>query len=114
MSSLVIRSDNVQLDFLSLGALVHRLDPGVIPFRRCRQLEVHVSGGEYNAAANLASCFGLRTGVATAMVDNGIGELVRARVREMGVQPFYKHFEHDGVRGPSPVHAVRGLLLRDS
>ena len=30
---LQIRSDGA-LDFLSLGALVHRLDPGVIPFRK--------------------------------------------------------------------------------
>ena len=35
------------------------------------------------------------------MVDNGIGELVQARVREMGVTPFYKMYEHDGVRGPN-------------
>ena len=52
-------------DFISLGALVHRLDPGVIPFRKARGLDIHVSGGEYNVAANLADCFGLKTGVAT-------------------------------------------------
>jgi 2-dehydro-3-deoxygluconokinase len=89
------------LDFLSLGALVHRLDPGVIPFRKARSFNIHVSGGEYNVAANLADCFGLQTGIATAMVNNGIGELVQARVRETGVRPIYKHFEHDGVRGPN-------------
>ena len=53
-----------ELDFLSLGALVHRLDPGVIPFRKARSLEIHVSGGEYNVAANLSDCFGLKTGIA--------------------------------------------------
>ena len=37
----------------------------------------------------------------TAMVDYPIGELVQGRVREMGVTPFYKHFQHDGVRGPN-------------
>ena len=57
------------LDFLALGALIHRLDPGVIPFRKAHTCEIHVSGGEFNTAANLADCFGLRTGVATAMVD---------------------------------------------
>jgi 2-dehydro-3-deoxygluconokinase len=114
MSALNIRQDSCDLDFLALGAVVHRLDPGVLPFRQARTLEVHVSGGEYNVAANLASCFGMSTGVATAMVDNGIGELVRGRIAEMGVRPFYKHFEHDGVRGPNiaTVYSDRGYGAR--
>ncbi|MEM8947105.1 MAG: sugar kinase [Planctomycetota bacterium] len=108
------QSGECELDFLALGSLVHRLDPGTIPFRRARSFEVHVSGGEYNCAANLASCFGQRTGIATAMVNYGIGELVQARVREMGVTPFYKHFEHDGVRGPNiaTVYSDRGHGVR--
>src|SRR5450631_3109240 len=114
MSDLVIRKDACEFDLLSLGALVHRLDPGVIPFRKARTLDIHVSGGEYNVAANLADCFGLKTGVATAMVNYGIGELVQGRVREMGVQPFYKWFEHDGVRGPNiaTVYSDRGQGVR--
>ncbi|MCI0683821.1 MAG: sugar kinase [Gemmataceae bacterium] len=113
-----IRTDSCNLDFLSLGALVHRLDPGVVPVRKARSFEVHVSGGEYNVAANLADCFGLRTGIATAMVNYGIGELVQTRVRETGVIPFYKWFEHDGVRGPNIAtvysdrgHGVRGPIV---
>jgi len=101
MSSLNVRKDDCQLDFLSLGSLVHRLDPGVIPFRKARSANIHVSGGEYNVAAGLSDCFGLKTSVATAMVDYGIGELVQTRVREMGVKPYYKWFKHDGVRGPN-------------
>lgn len=99
-----------QLDFLSLGAMVHRLDPGNQPFRRATSFDVHVSGGEYNCAANLASCFGQRTGMVTAMVDYGIGELVERRMREMGVRPFFKQFKHDGVRGPNiaTVYSDRG------
>ena len=89
------------LDFVSLGALVHRLDPGIIPFRKATQCTIHVSGGEFNVAANLADCFGLRTGFATAMVRYPIGDLTGERVRAMGVQGFYRHFEHDGVRGPN-------------
>ncbi|HEX4606870.1 MAG TPA: sugar kinase [Urbifossiella sp.] len=110
---LPIRAD-AALDFLSLGALVHRLDPGVVPFRKARGFEVHVSGGEYNVAANLSDCFGLRTGVATAMVDYPIGELVQAQVRATGVTPFYKRFEHDGVRGPNlaTVYSDRGHGVR--
>ena len=114
MTALNIRQDSCELDFLALGAVVHRLDPGVIPFRQARTLEVHVSGGEYNVAANLASCFGLNAGVATAMVDNGIGELVESRIREMGVRPFYKRFQHDGVSGPNiaTVYSDRGHGVR--
>src|SRR5690348_3903256 len=89
------------LDFLSLGALVHRLDPGIIPFRKATQCLIHVSGGEFNAAANLSDCFGLQTGIATAMVNYPIGDLVAERVRAMGVRPFYKRFEHNGVNGPN-------------
>ena len=114
MNGLHIRKESGDLDFVSLGALVHRLDPGIIPFRRARSLEVHVSGGEYNVAANLADCFGLRTGIATAMVKYPLGELVQARVREMGVTPFYKWFDHDGVRGPNiaTVYSDRGAGVR--
>lgn len=114
MAQLTIRKDNCELDFLSLGALVHRLDPGIIPFRKAKSFDIHVSGGEYNVAANLSDCFGLKTGVATAMVNYGIGEMVQARVREMGVKTFYKHYEHDGVRGPNiaTVYSDRGLGVR--
>src|SRR5436309_7247704 len=48
------------------------------------------------------------------MVNYGIGELVQARVREAGVTPFYKWFEHDGVRGPNiaTVYSDRGHGVR--
>jgi 2-dehydro-3-deoxygluconokinase len=102
------------LDFVSLGALVHRLDPGVTPFRKATECKIHVSGGEFNCAANLADCFGLRTGIVTAMVDYPIGELIAERVRAMGVKPFYKRFKHDGVRGPNmaTVYSDRGYGVR--
>src|ERR1051325_3361339 len=102
------------LDFLSLGAVVHRLDPGILPFRKAHQCEIHVSGGEYNVAANLADCFRLNTGIATAMVKYPIGELVAGRVKAMGVKPFYKWFEHDGGTGPNlaTVYSDRGHGVR--
>ncbi len=111
--SLTIRKDGA-LDFLSLGALVHRLDPGVIPFRKATECQIHVSGGEFNCAANLADCFGLNTGIASAMVDYPIGDLVRERVRAMGVKPFYKLFKHNGVNGPNiaAVYSDRGQGVR--
>src|SRR5213595_2081751 len=105
---------NGALDFLSLGALVHRLDPGIIPFRKATHCDIHVSGGEFNVAANLADCFRLQTGLATAMVDYPIGDLIAERVRAMGVRPFYKVFKHDGVNGPNmaTVYSDRGQGVR--
>src|SRR5512143_3934058 len=102
------------LDLLSLGALVHRLDPGIIPFRKATQCQIHVSGGEFNVAANLADCFRMQTGMATAMVDYPIGDLIAERVRAMGVKPFYKRFAHNGVTGPNmaTVYSDRGQGVR--
>jgi len=102
------------LDLLSLGALVHRLDPGTIPFRKANECKIHVSGGEFNVAANLADCFRLNTGIATAMSDYPIGDLIAERVRAMGVKPYYKHFAHNGVNGPNmaTVYSDRGYGLR--
>jgi 2-dehydro-3-deoxygluconokinase len=102
------------LDFASIGALVHRLDPGTIPFRKATECALHVSGGEFNCAANLADCFRLKTGIVTAMVDYPIGDLIAERVRAMGVTGFYKRFAHDGVRGPNmaAVYSDRGFGVR--
>src|ERR1700744_775034 len=102
------------LDFLSLGALVHRLDPGIIPFRKAAHCDIHVSGGEFNVSANLSDCFRLKSGIASAMVDYPIGDLIAERVRAMGVKPFYKHFKHDGVHGPNmaTVYSDRGQGVR--
>src|SRR5439155_5758538 len=112
-TGLKIRQDGA-LDFLSLGALVHRLDPGIIPFRKATECRIHVSGGEFNCAANLSDCFGLKTGLASAMVDYPIGDLIAERVRAMGVTPFYKHFKHNGVNGPNmaTVYSDQGLGVR--
>ncbi len=102
------------LDLLSLGALVHRLDPGIVPFRKATECQIHVSGGEYNVAANLADAFGMRAGIASAMVSYPIGDLIAERVRSMGVIPFYKRFEHNGVTGPNmaTVYSDRGQGVR--
>ena len=89
------------LDFVALGALNDRLDPGVVPFRKATKCSIHVSGAEFNVAANLADCFRLNSGVVSAMVDYPIGDLIAEGVRANGVKPFYKLFADDGVRGPN-------------
>ena len=111
--ALNIRKDGA-LDFAALGAIIHRLDPGIVPFRKAAECRIHVSGGEFNCAANLADCFRLKTGIVTAMVDYPIGDLTDERVKAMGVRPFYKHFAHDGVAGPNmaTVYSDRGFGVR--
>ena len=107
-------NQNGTFDFISLGAMVHRLDPGIVPFRKATECKIHVSGGEFNVAANLADCFRLNTGIVTAKVDYPIGDLIAERVKAMGVKPFFKHFEHNGVNGPNmaTVYSDRGFGLR--
>ena len=102
------------IDFLSLGAMVYRLDPGIIPFQKATECAIHVSGGEYNCAANLSNCFKLKTAISTALVNYPIGELIDERILSMGVKPFYKYFEHDGVHGPNmaTVYSDRGYGIR--
>ncbi len=102
------------LDFVALGALNHRVDPGIIPFGKATEWQVHPSGGEYNVAANLSDCFRLRTGLVSAMVEYPIGELIAARVRAMGIKPFYKFFKHNGVNGPNmaTIYSDRGYGVR--
>ena len=112
-TGLNIRPDGA-LDFLALGALVHRLDTGIVPFHKANECLIHVSGGEFNCAANLANCFGMKTGVASAMVDYPVGEMIAEKVRAMGVKPFYKQFKHNGVNGPNmaTVYSDRGQGVR--
>ncbi len=103
MSQLVIPAggDKVAHDFMALGALVTRLDPGIVPFGQADKYDLHVSGGEYNVAANLSIAFGMKTAIASAIVDYPIGKRIEASVRQSGVTPYYVRFKHDGVRGPN-------------
>jgi 2-dehydro-3-deoxygluconokinase len=112
-ASLNIRPEG-NIDLISLGALVHRVDPGIIPFRKATECQLHVSGGEFNVAANIADCFRLKAAVASAMVDYPIGDLIAERVRAMGVTPYYKRFAHNGVNGPNmaAVYSDRGHGIR--
>jgi 2-dehydro-3-deoxygluconokinase len=102
------------LDLVALGALNHRVDSGIVPFSKATSWDVYPSGGEYNVAADLSDCFHLRTGLASAIVDYPIGDLIAQRVRTMGITPFYKHFKHNGVNGPNmaTIYSDRGFGVR--
>ncbi|MFI5337052.1 MAG: sugar kinase, partial [Opitutales bacterium] len=63
-------------DAVSLGEVMLRLDPGETRIRTARQFTAWEGGGEYNVTRGLRKCFGLRTAVCTAFVDNEVGRLV--------------------------------------
>jgi 2-dehydro-3-deoxygluconokinase len=101
-------------DFMSLGALVQRFDPGLVPLHEADRFDRHCSGAEYNPAANLSKCFRMRTAVASANVRYPPGWWVESQVRKAGVEAFYKWFDFDGVRGPriANTYSDRGIGVR--
>lgn len=77
-------ADEARWDCLALGEVMLRLDPGDLRIRTARSFNVWEGGGEYNVAKALHRCFGMRTTVATALVDNEVGQLVANLMREGG------------------------------
>src|SRR2546429_9871389 len=74
-----------RFDEVSLGECMVRLSPpghGRIEFAPV--LEVHVGGGEYNVAYALAR-LGLRTALASRLVDNPLGRIILNHARAVGV-----------------------------
>ena len=72
-------------DAVSLGEVMMRIDPGDVPTARARIARIWHGGGETNVAEGLACCFGMRTAVVTALVDDGIGRNIENQMREAGV-----------------------------
>ncbi|HEV3021783.1 MAG TPA: sugar kinase, partial [Pirellulales bacterium] len=97
--SLKIRpASECKFDQLSLGEVMLRLDPGETRVRVAREFKVWEGGGEYNTSRGLRKCFGLRTGVCTAFVDNEVGHLVEDFIMQGGVATdFIKWREDDGI-----------------
>jgi len=63
-------------DLVSLGEVMLRLDPGEGRVATTRTFQVWEGGGEYNVARGLRRCFGQRTAIVTALVDNPVGRLI--------------------------------------
>jgi 2-dehydro-3-deoxygluconokinase len=115
MASLEIRpAASCRHDFLALGALVQRFDPGLVPLHEAVSFERHCSGAEYNPAANLAKCFRMRAAVASANVQYPPGWWVETEVRKAGVEGYYRWFPYDGVHGPriANTYSDRGIGVR--
>ena len=98
MSLKIKSADQCQFDEISLGEIMLRLDPGEGRIRTAREFKVWEGGGEYNVARGLRKCFGLRTAVATAFVENDVGRLLEDFVLQGGVAVDYvKWREDDGI-----------------
>ncbi len=91
-------ADSVRWDLVSLGEVMLRLDPGERRIHTTRSFDVWEGGGEYNVARGLRRCFGLRTAIATAFVDNPVGRLLEDLMLQGGVDTSLVRFsEFDGL-----------------
>ncbi len=86
MTNLNIRpADTCRWDGVALGEVMIRFDPIDVPFERAHTCRIWHGGGEVNVAEGLSYCFGLRTTVLTALVDDGFGRSITTQLREAGV-----------------------------
>ncbi len=98
MNMIQIPDSSRRWDCLSLGEVMLRLDPGEGRIHTTRHFQVWEGGGEYNVARGLRRCFGLRTGIVTALADNPVGRLVEDFMLQGGVDTsFIKWVPYDGV-----------------
>ncbi len=88
-------------DQISLGEVMLRLDPGEGRIRTARNLQVWEGGGEYNTSRGLRKCFGLKTAVVTAFVDNEVGHLVEDFIMQGGVATDFIQWRTDDGIGRS-------------
>ena len=78
-------AEGCRYDAVCLGEVMLRIDPGDVPTARARTGRIWHGGGETNVAEGLSYCFGMRTAVVTALVDDGIGRNIENQMREAGV-----------------------------
>ncbi len=82
-------------DLVSLGEVMLRLDPGDTRIHTTRSFRVWEGGGEYNVARGLKRCFGLRTAIVSAFVDNAVGRLLQDLLYQGGVDQSHVRFVPD-------------------
>jgi 2-dehydro-3-deoxygluconokinase len=98
MSQLKIKAkSDCRWDQVSLGEVMLRLDPGEGRVHTTRTFQAWEGGGEYNVARGLKRCFGLDTGVVTALVDNAVGRLIEDLMFQGGVEQVLRWAKDDGV-----------------
>jgi len=85
-------------DEISLGEVMLRLDPGEGRIHTARSFRVWEGGGEYNVARGLRRCFGMRTALVSAFVDNPVGRLLEDLMLQGGVDlSLIQWIEFDGI-----------------
>jgi len=106
----------VRWDMIALGEIMLRFDPGDQRIWTTRKFDVCEGGGEYNVARGLRKCFGLKTAVCTAFVDNEVGHLIEDFVMQGGVATDYILWRPDDGIGRSVRNGVnfteRGFGIR--
>ncbi|HEY1793832.1 MAG TPA: sugar kinase [Opitutaceae bacterium] len=95
MSLKIKSAKECAFDQVSLGEVMLRLDPGEGRIRTARHFTAWEGGGEYNTSRGLRKCFGLRTAVCTALVDNEIGRLIEDFIMQGGVSTDYIRWRTD-------------------
>ncbi len=91
-------ASDCRFDLVSLGEVMLRLDPGDLRIHTTRHFQAWEGGGEYNVARGLRRCFGQRTAIVTAFVDNAVGHLLQDLIHQGGVDPsFVRWVADDGV-----------------
>jgi 2-dehydro-3-deoxygluconokinase len=102
MTGLTIRDrQGCRFDLVALGEVMLRLDPGEGRIHTARSFRVFEGGGEYNVARGLRRCFGLRSAVVTAFVDNPVGRLLEDLVYQGGVDASHVRWVADDGVGRS-------------
>ena len=82
---------------------------------RRASFRVWEGGGEYNVARGLRRCFGLRTGVVTALADNPVGRLIEDLILQGGVEQaelVWRAVRRDRPRGSQRSQLHRARLRR--
>ena len=106
-------------DAVSLGEVMLRLDPGESRIRTARQFHAWEGGGEYNVTRGLRKCFGLRTAVVSAFVDNEVGHLIEDCIMQGGVCTDFLVWRDDdgmgrtvrnGLNFTERGHGIRGAV----
>jgi 2-dehydro-3-deoxygluconokinase len=101
MSLPIKPKDSCAFDQVSLGEIMLRLDPGEGRIRTARQFTAWEGGGEYNVARGLRKCFGLKTAVVSAFVDNEVGHLIEDFIMQGGVNTDFLLWRPDDGIGRS-------------